>query len=318
MKKNLRTIKTTLIMGILCVSIFAAMAPPASAQSSAVGLQSLVRIGWEDIAPIVPRSGQEEYDIVITYEITQGWFLAKMLFPFHIGRQVDIQLEVVDAPHWCSAKILDATLNTVIRADNSTTLPGKISISLDANAPAYGGGYVTIKATVPKIGLIGGFEKTITLTFEPSYLPLIKPEPEGGNFKKIGPMDTASFPIKIENLGNDRTIVKLRVVNPPDGWVVAVDDEIILDEAVGSTGTAYVTVRPPKGFGYHDEDASIVIELLPVRALNELEEGTPKTVTLLVESRGFSIIGIEIFLPIIIFIIVLIYFIYWYFKRMRK
>jgi hypothetical protein len=305
-------------MGIVCVSIFAAMAPPASAQSSAVGLQSLVRIDWDKITPIVPRSGQQEYDITVTYEITKGWFLANLLFPFHIGRQVDIKLDVVDTPNWCTAKMLQATLNTAVKADNSTELKAKISISLDSNAPAYGGGYVTIKATVPKIGLIGGFEKEITLTFEPQYLPLIKPEPEGGNFKKIGPMDTASFPIKIENLGNDQTIVQLRVVNPPDGWVVAVDDEITLDEGEGSTGTAYVTVRPPKGFGYHDEDASIYIEMTPVRALNENEKGTPKTVTLLVESRGFSIIGLEVYLPIIIIIIVLLYVAYWFFKRTRK
>jgi hypothetical protein len=143
---------------------------------------------------------------------------------------------------------------------------------------------------------------------------LIKTHVQGGNSMRIEPKDNAVFPIEIENLGNARTRVKLQVVdeNIPDGWAATVTDYIILDEVKGSKGTVYLTVKPPKSSGYHDDSASIRVELIPERAMNPTDQGSTQYVNVLVQSRGIikteeKGFGFDItYLLILIIIIILI------------
>lgn len=319
MTKNLRTVKTTIITGILLISIIAAMAPAISAQDQVVGLQSLVNIDPQSIGQIKPRSGLQQANLNISYQVTTGGILARAILPWLEGRQVTINLAIISTPSWCHAQLIDSTKTTTVPTDGrAISLSAAISISLDADAPAFGGGYVNVRATVPKISFIQGFDKEISVPFTPLYLGLLKTETMGTNTKTIGPMDTAVFPIKIENLGNARTKVYLAVDNVPDGWVAIVDDSIVVDEAAGSTATAYLTVRPPKDFGYHDDISTITVSLEPARAEDTTDRGSVETVTVSVESRGFSFVGGEIVLPIIIIIVALLFVVYWFIKRMRK
>jgi len=132
---------------------------------------------------------------------------------------------------------------------------------------------------------------------------------------RIGPMDTAVFPIEVTNLGNARTKVYFEVDSVPEGWIAVVTDDIIIDEGEGSKGTAYLMVRPPKNFGYHDDDASIRVKMTPARAEDTSNIGNSEYVTVIVESRGFSIIGLEAILPIIIVVILLVAIAIWYLKK---
>jgi hypothetical protein len=153
----------------------------------------------------------------------------------------------------------------------------------------------------------------------PSY-GLIKPQIQGSNHQRINPMEIALFEIEIENKGifpDGRIIVYLDVESEsvPEGWIARVTDQIIIDN--GSIGFAYLTVKPPKSFGYHDETCSVTVEIIHGPANNPSEKYPPYRISVLVESRGFSIYGIEIILLIIISIIILGsgYFIY---KRKNK
>ena len=102
----------------------------------------------------------------------------------------------------------------------------------------------------------------------------------------------------------------------PDDWIAVVTDSITVER--GEKGTAYVTVKPPKGFGYHDDDASIRVKMTPAYADDPTVRGASEPVTLVVESRGISVIGIEVVLPIIVVIILAIVAIYWFIKRMQR
>ena len=62
-------------------------------------------------------------------------------------------------------------------------------------------------------------------------------------------------------------------------------DEIYLDEVKGSKGTVYLTVKPPKYLGYHDESVSISVEMIPEYAMGT-ERGSPQYVSILVDCRG--------------------------------
>lgn len=323
MKNNFRKFKATLILGILLISVSATIVPTSSA-GLLVNLSSYANISFDSKnftgQPVIPRGELRPLPIVITYGTNFAGLarmLAGLLFALHNGRQVNLKLELVDWSPWCTPTITQTTITTSV-SDSEQELKGNLNLRVDLEAPAFGSGFVKVKITVPKVGMIEKFENEFTLEFSPAYLPLIKQQTVGSNTKRIGPMDTAVFPIEIENLGNARTKVKLEVVDIPDGWTAIVTDLIILDEVEGSSGTAYVTVKPPKSFGYHDDTAGVVIEMIPERAENPLEVGSAERITVLVESRGFSVIGLEAFAIPLIFIILIIFLIYYFLIRKRK
>jgi len=138
-----------------------------------------------------------------------------------------------------------------------------------------------------------GYENDFTLSFIPDYKPLIKPSLPETNTKEIGPMDTATFPITIENLGNARTVVLLNVLNVTGGWNAVVTSQLTLEEGTGSTATAYLVIRPPKDFGYHYDEKTITISMQPVKADNYNQKGEITYETFLIQSRGFSTPGFE-------------------------
>ena len=325
MKKNFRALKASLIMGILLISLSASIVPTTSA-GMFVNLSSYLQAGFDasnfTAKPIVPRGELRSLTIYLDYGVNYGGLfkgLSELLFKFHSDRQVNIKLELGDHSPWCTPTLFTDTITTKVGEAEETGLQATLNLKVDIDAPAYGAGFVDLKVSVPKVGMILPYSNTFTLEFNPAYLPLIKPQIQESNTKRIGPMDTAVFPIEIENLGNARTKVKLEVVSGtvPDGWTAIVTDQIILDEAKGSKGIAYLTVKPPKSFGYHDDTSSIVVEMTPERAENPADQGSPERVSVLVESRGISFIGFEVVIIPIIIIIVIIFLVYYYMFRKK-
>jgi hypothetical protein len=255
--------------------------------------------------PVVPRGELRQLDLVIKHRVTRG-VLGQFLLNLYKGQQIMIDLQIVEVPSWCTATLSMGTVSMFVdpnEYDEKTTV---LSLQVDDDAPAYGLGYVRIRATAKKVGLINSFEKEFTLNFIPDYKPLIQPSLPDSNTKLIGPMDTASFRINVQNLGNARTKVKLSIVDVPDGWTAIVTDEIILEEGVGSTNTAHLVVKPPKGFGYHYEEKTITVSMLPVKADDETKVGALTYATFLVESRGFSTPGFEMIIFIGAFALVMV------------
>ena len=260
-----------------------------------VNLQSYLQWSFNTSAlkePIVPRAEKRVVTIYLDYGVNYGGRfknLAKLLLQYYRDRQVNIKLEIGDHSPWCIPTLFNDIITTKVGEAGETDLEATLELVLDIDAPAYASGFVDLKATVPKIGLIQGYNTNYTIEFTPAYLPLIKPRFMESNTKFITPMDTAVFPIEIENLGNARTKVKLQIVSEtvPKGWAATITDQIILDEVKGSKGVAYLTVKPPKSVGYHDDTAGIRVEMTPERAENPSDQGATESITVLVESRGF-------------------------------
>jgi hypothetical protein len=293
MTKRFKTMKSSIVIGVLLVSVFAAIIPTSSA-GLILNLSSYVDVGWgnETLKPLVPLGEAQQLTLNVRYGVTKGAFLSQAFFTLYQGRQVNIKLEVTEKPDWCTATLKSDTITTAV-ASIETTLSTTLTLRVDESAPAFGAGYVMIKASVSKIGAIDGYSQVFTLEFSPAYLPMINAQLPEGNSKSIGPMDTAVFPITVENMGNARTTVFFKIDNVPEDWIAVVTDDITLDEGKGSTGTVYLTIKPPKGFGYHNDDRSIIVTMTPARAEELSNQGESKTVTVIIESRGFSTPGFE-------------------------
>ena len=318
MIKNLKTIQSTFIICLVLFSTCATFIPNTSA-GILFNLQSVVSVqyaGNETQKPVIPRGSILNVQLDVTYYVTRGLFGSGILVAYS-SQLAMVKLEIIDKSEWLTANLPTDTVPFSI-SDQPRTSKFNIAFQASENAPAYAQGYITIKAYVAKIGLIQGFEQEFTLPVFPSYKPLIDPNLPETNTKKIGPMDSAVFPIEIKNLGNAETIVFLDIESKPAGWNAIITSQITLPEGEGATATAYLVIKPPKGFGYHDDEETIKISMEPVRADDQKDRGEKIYENFLVESHGFSTYGIEAVLPIILVIVVIIFLVFYYLKKIKK
>jgi hypothetical protein len=306
MTKRFKTIKTSILTGIILISVIIAVSPTISA-GPLFNLQSMLNVSWgnETNQPVVPRGELRQLELTITHTVTRG-ALGQFLLTLYTNAQITIDLQITETPSWCTATLSQGTVSVMVVPNEITSRTTQLSLQVEDNAPAYGLGYVKIKATARQVGFIKGFEQEFTLNFLPDYKPLIQTTLPNTNTKQIGPLDTATFKIDIQNLGNARTKVKLRVLDVPVGWTAIVTDEIILEEGSGSMASAYLTVKPPKGFGYHYDQQTITVSMQPVKADEETKVGAISYASFLVESRGFSTPGFEMVIFIAAFAIVMV------------
>ncbi len=297
MTKKIKSIRAILMLSILLFSTMIAVAPTPSAAGPLgfVNLNSYVRVDWSanrTEEPIIPRGEMRQVGIDVTYGVTYGSiipFITKTLMNIYQGRQANIKMEILETPEWCTATLKSGTLTTQVSMEENT-IQTVLTIQVDEDAPAYGAGYIRLKVSIGQISMIDGYSKEFDLTFTPEYLPLVDANVDGQTSLNIGPLDSAVFPINIKNLGNARTTVFLDV-DPPNNWIAVVTNQVTIP--YGSNATAYLTVKPPKEFGWHYDREQIKISVTPARAENIQQQGETTFITVMVESRGFSTPGFE-------------------------
>ena len=293
MTKKFKAAKASIVTGLVLVGVLVAVLPTTSA-GPIFNLQSTLNVTWgnEMQEPIVPRGELRTLTLNITHTVAKGVLGADVL-ALLTGSLIRINVSIIQTPSWCTATISQGTLSVIVQPNAISHVETKVSIQVANDAPAYDLGYIKIKATAARTSLIAGYENDFTLSFIPAYKALISPSLPETNSKEIGPMDTAVFPIDIANLGNARTVVLLSVVNIPKDWVAIVTSQLLLEEGAGSTGTVYLIIKPPKDFGYHDDQKTFTISMQPVKADDYSKKGEITNVTFLVQSRGFSTPGFE-------------------------
>ena len=217
MTKRFKTIEASIVTGILLVSVFVAVIPTTSA-GLIFNLQSVVNVSWgnETQKPVVPRGELRILTLKITHTVTRG-ALGRGLLTALEGTPIIITIEIIETPTWCTANIAQGTLSFTVKPNEISQGETTLSMQVADDAPAYGLGYIKVRASAQKAGFISGYENDFTLSFIPDYKPLISPSLPETNAKEIGPMDTAVFPIEIENLGNARTVVITRCSERPKG-----------------------------------------------------------------------------------------------------
>ena len=156
MKKKLRTMKSTMIMGILLVSVFAAMVPVSSAQSGLFSFAHVLDIEWLDVQNatrvIMPFEEQRVFNIQVTHSLNKGP-LGNLLYRFfYVGRLVNIKLSIESYPsEWCTVSTLRDTIQFSLKPDplEQQVATHQILISVSDNAPAYRQGVIKIRITEP-------------------------------------------------------------------------------------------------------------------------------------------------------------------------
>jgi len=310
MKKKFRGIKTTIVMSLILISLLLTVVPSTTA-GLFTSLESYVNVDYDESItdePIKIRGTGKAINVNITFGVTSASLFGvadKIILATHLGRTVQLQVEPYEYPEWATVSV--SQWPTARIQNDEKSYPVTLTVKVNEEAPAFGKGDIKLRITVPKVGQINGITSEINIPFSVGYTPIVNINYLESNSKVIGPMDTAVFPIEVENLGNARTRVYFEIADIPDGWSAIITDDVIIEEGEGSKATVYLTVKPPKGLGYHDDTSSILIRYTPEMVEQPDFVGTSKPINVLIESRGFSFIGIEILvIPIIIIVVVLL------------
>ncbi len=319
-----KTNKSTFILSFLIIILLISMIFPFSTEAKAFNAKVVLEIDWdqEDItAPIVPRYEVKELNITIKLKVVTDDYFGKgiLIGYFELGKVALIDITVNESSPWCHAVLKRTRYEMNISSFDE--VKDQMYLLVNDNAPGFGDGFVKLKVECP-YGSVGaaleGFISEFELHFTPSYLPIIQTDLPDFNTKRVSPMEEAVFPIEIENLGNARTQVKFEIEKIPEGWEAAISDELILEGMDGSKSITYLTVIPPRDFGFHYESANIRIKMVPVMVDNPDVTGDPLYATFTVQNRGTSTVGFEqiFFYGLIVLIIIIV--VYFLLKVKRK
>lgn len=138
-------------------------------------------------------------------------------------------------------------------------------------------------AAAPPVIAQGGFQPTYEVSLEKEHA-------------EADPQSSATFPIVIENLGDQRVRFTFERVDEDQtrGVQAAVPAPIELDSpGPGSTSTATVNLQVYTPFrnGYLDEDDEVTLRVIPQDPEDPSRQGEPTTLTVSVHTEGFHIPG---------------------------
>ncbi len=324
MRKNLRTVKTGIIFGILLLSMFIAFIPTTSA--GLIKVSPLINVNYPaQYENIIPNSGVLDIPLTTSFELT-GPFGGIVESKSLLGpTPIQIELKVVSTEEWTTASISNPIVKlTPQQADPDKT--ARVTVTVTEKAPAFTQGVVKISATskLQRGILFNIVEETVEfdVSFIVGYWSVVSYGLPKGNLVEIGPLDTADFPIDIENIGNGLTYVGIELVEIPEGdWSVAIASSVQLASPIypgeETSKTVHLRIKPPIGFGFHNERKSFSVKFTPYYLGRIDLVGQPEVITFNVQNIGLSPgAGYEI--PMIVTVVVIIFLIYYFFYKQRK
>jgi len=306
MTKNFRTFKTSLVMGILLVSILAVSVPSISAGPLGLFNAEQDVVLSADISAIEkefkPVGGMYFIPINISYAIS-GLFSNQIASMFATRAKAIIELSVQPMQEWFTCIVSHNSVHADIGTNYQKVVEKPyIQVTLDERAPAKTMGTITVTMDIREQSALwatlNGRTMTADVSFTPAYLPIISITPKG-NFEKTEPGSTAEIEIELENLGNAKTVVDMRVLNVPDGWAATIPARVTLGSAVlgdNPKKTIILTIQPPYGFGYHNDRDQIEVEFIPAYYGDPSDPsviGKEQIERFTVQSIGFSTPGFE-------------------------
>ncbi len=323
MKKNFRTVKTGIIFGVLLFSLFAVFIPSSSA--GPVKIKPLINVTYPTAEEnLIPLSGALEIPLYTTFALTGP--LASIVEKRSLLKNTAIQIElkVVSTEDWCEASIS----NHLVQLTLGYTEPfqSTLIVTVTENAPAFAQGIVKISATSkeqPSL-LFSIAEETFEfdVSFIIGYWSVVSYQMPKGTLMEVGPLDTADFEIEIENLGNGPTYVAIEIIDIPEGdWSINIASSVQLSSAVyggeGTTKTVHLIVKPPYGFGFHNERENFKVKFTPYFLGRADLVGQEEIITFNVQNIGLSPgAGYEI--PLIVVVLVIIVVIFYLYKWRKK
>lgn len=324
MRKNLRTVKMGIIFGILLLSILIAFIPTTSAGLIKVSPLVTVEYPAQD-ENIIPNSGVLDIPLKTSFELTGPFGGIVKSRSLLADTAIQIELKVVSTEDWTTASIS----NPIIKLTPQQVEPdqtARVTITVTEKAPAFTQGVVKISATskLQRGILFNIVEETVEfdISFIIGYWAVVSYGLPEGNLVEIGPLDTADFPIDIENIGNGPTYVGIEVVDIPEGeWTIAIASSVQLASAIypgeETSKTVHLRIKPPFGFGFHNDRKTFSVKFSPYYLGRPDLVGQSEVITFNVQNIGISPgAGYEI--PMIVIVVVIICLIYYFFFKQRK
>jgi len=257
--------------------------------------------------PLIPVNMTLDIPIKVKYSIT-GLYAPYVAYKYQmVGATVLVYLSIEDTPSWANVTISPPLLimtPTVEGVTENVTL----TVKVDRDAYASQEGKIKINFSVEKAGAIKGNVFIRDVEFTVGYLPSLAIDFPKGTVKSTSPDKTADFDIEVNNLGNALTDVKFSLLDAPDGWIVEIPSDVILGTSTSKLGestkkTVSLTIKPPHGFGYHNEKEVIKFLVTPYNFDNSSLAGPSYEVSFVVQSKGYSTPGFEGAFVILILIV---------------
>ena len=322
MRKKLRTVKTGIIFGILLLSLFIAFVPTTSA--GIISVPPLINVSYPaQEENIVPNGGVLQIPLDTTFTLTGAF--ASFAESGLLGRSVvQIELKVVQKPDWCTASISNPLAN--IQVGEPTPYRSLLTVTVTEAAPAFQQGVVRISATsqLQRSVLFNIAEVSVDfdINFIIGYWSVVAYGMPTGTYAEVGPLETADFQIDIENLGNGPTLVAIELVDvPEDEWSINVAASVQLGSGIfegeAKRKTAHLKIKPPYGFGFHNDRKTFGVKFSPNYLGRPELQGQELTYYFTVQNIGLSPgYGYEI--PLIISVVVIIALFFYYYKQRKK
>jgi hypothetical protein len=221
------------------------------------GLSSNIIVSWdanETEEPIIPRGPMRQVQLDISFWVTWGVF-GRLIGYLLRSPSLTMQVSIIEKPEWCYAIISQQNLSFTIprEENNQIIIHDYLAVGVGEDAPAFEVFPVTIQTTVePLHGFFGiltlmqGTTRNVNVTFGVAYKPLIQPFFPQTNVIETPPLVQVELPIGIKNLGNGKTIVENEVVDYPDGWIVSLPAQLVLE--VGEYKEMNLSIVAPSDF----------------------------------------------------------------------
>jgi len=306
MAKNLRKFKASFVGLIILASIFVMIASSFPVSAAAIERGTIIVIEQKGNTNLTLFPGNPViFDFDVTYSLT----------PFLGGSGIlyipptTVHLDVTgDEEDWIAATPDRSTLQMKPDEPQRVTL----TVSVTPEAPYIRKHEIKITATADA-GRINWAPSTsdIIVTVTPEFLYYLDADKEV-DVAVIGPGETYSFPILLDNDASYGVKYHFEVEDMPKDWVISQPDSKTVSPK--SEARVLLKVISPYDFGYHDQQVGFNVKVYaaPQPSAAGFEEEYVDTLSFTVRNRGFSLAftgaGVFVFLFVIIAVIVVIMF----------
>ena len=321
MIQHLKTVKMSLIIGILLLSVITLIPHHETTVKAqkAISFHSYLEITYD----ISPLNQPLQIDVAISIPVTVKFWtdipsvfaLKSIRFPFSnlflfgapIGPEQQIHLEINNQPTWANVYFSSPDILADIPFEGETPVNKTVNliISPKVEAPAEPQS-LDITASSQTLKRLNGFSQSINIPFTPSFIPTIAitmDEP----IRTVGPHQSVNFNIQITNSGNKITRVTPVIIGADSAWTPTINPpqfEIQPNQA----NTFTFSIITPFDFGWHNQYGRFEINF--DAQVYPFVSGSPtsnQSVYVVVNNHGFSTPGFEAVIFIIaIFAVALI------------
>jgi len=311
MVKNMtrcRTLKTSIILGILLVSAIAfipgtAVSQQAEESPRLISFNSYIDLDYDtsplndplaiDVSVAIPLKVRYWTDIPAIFRAIPFPINYLILFGQAIGPMQKIHLEILNPPDWANVYISSPDVLTDIpfSEEEHREITANLILSPRVEAPAVS--YkIDIVASCNQIKRLNGFSYQESIDFTPSFIPTIQISTDNP-IRTVGPHESINFKIDVKNLGNKITRVTPKLIGVDEDWTPTINPpEYEIPPNQESTFT--FSIVTPFDFGWHNDYGRFQLDFRSeVYPFRQSAANHTQSIYLVINNYGFSTPGFE-------------------------